>query len=265
VAFLRVRNLEPAARRLAQEATAVLRRRLAVQYRELIRAEGGELYVLDRSDFAIVGLGLSPNRAEELGRQLARITESFAPNGNVTLKLSIGHAGPEVTDEIATLRELAQRALSVAAEQPTSAVVGADSLSLGLASTTELEAALRTLDVAERGDRHLQGHGQRIAQLVSELAWSLGFDAAERASLRVAAHFHDLGKVSLAADVAASSPDALSGVALDDYRGPPRALGRQRLGAVILPGARRVRGERRGTAYQASSDMAPSAKPSTPM
>ena len=218
IAFMRVRNLEPAFRRLASEATAVLRRRLAVQFREVARTEGAELYVLDDSEFALLGAGLSPFRAEELGRQLARITESFAPNGNTTLKLAVGHAGPEVTDEIPTLRELAQRAVGVAAEQATSAVVGADSLSLGLASTTELEAAMRTLAAAERYDRHEPGHGQRVARLSAELAWNLGFDASERATVRLASHFHDIGKVSLPAAVVAVDPATLSDEDLAVYR-----------------------------------------------
>lgn len=217
VAFLHVRNLEPATRRMAAEATTVLRRRLATQYRELTRSEGVELYVLDRSDFALLGVGLSPNRAEELGRQLARITEAFAP-ANQTLKLAIGHAGPEVTDELGTLRELAQRALSVAAEQPTSAVVGADSLSLGLASTTELEAALRTLGMAERDDPNGPGHGMRVARLASELAWTLGFEAAERSAIRLAGHFHDIGKVGLPPDLLTADPETLTGERLAEWR-----------------------------------------------
>lgn len=218
IAFVRVRNLEPASRKLASEATAVLRRRLAAQYREITRAEGAELYVLEHAEFALLGPGLSPFRAEELGRSLARITESFAPNGNTTLKLAVGHAGPEVTDEIPTLRELAQRAVGVAAEQTTSAVVGADSLSLGLASTTELEAAMRTLAAAERIDRHAMGHGQRVARLAAELAWNLGYDASERATVRLAAHFHDIGKVALPPAVAAVDPSRLSAEDLETYR-----------------------------------------------
>ena len=218
IAFVRVRNLEPASRKLASEATAVLRRRLAAQYREITRAEGAELYVLDHAEFALLGPGLSPFRAEELGRHLARITESFAPNGNTTLKLAVGHAGPEVTDEIPTLRELAQRAVGVAAEQTTSAVVGADSLSLGLASTTELEAAMRTLAAAERIDRHGSGHGQRVARLAAELAWNLGYDASERATVRLAAHFHDIGKVALSPAIAGINPDRLGEAELALYR-----------------------------------------------
>jgi HD-GYP domain-containing protein (c-di-GMP phosphodiesterase class II) len=96
-------------------------------------------------------------------------------------------------------------------------VVGADSLSLGLASTTELEAAMRTLAAAERIDRHQLGHGQRVARLAAELAWNLGYDASERAVVRLASHFHDIGKVALPPYVAGADPATLTGEDLNLY------------------------------------------------
>lgn len=202
VAFLRVLHLDTAAHRLANEATVVLRRRLAGQYRELVRTAGAELYALGSNNFALIGVGLSPNRAEYVAHQLARVTESFAPSGHHTLGLAVGHAGPEVATEIATLRELAARALTVAAEGHTSAVVGADSLSLGLASTTELEAALRALQVVERNDQYRPGHGNRVAALAAEIARHMGFEPTERAQVRLAAHVHDIGKIGLPVEAA---------------------------------------------------------------
>jgi len=210
VAFLQIMHFEAATRRLAREARDVLRRRLAVQYRELVRVAGGELYALGDTDFALLGAGLSPNRAEQLGRQLARITESFAPAANQPLRLAMGHAGPEVTTEIASLRELASRALSVAIDQSDSAVVGADSLSLGLAATTELEAALRMVDVVERHDHHRPGHGARVGRLAVEIARHLGLENAERGQVRLAAHLHDVGKIGLPPALLAH-PDRIEG------------------------------------------------------
>lgn len=227
VAFLHVLHFDSAARKLASEATDVLRRRLAVQYRELARVAGAELYVLDRADFALIGVSLSPARAEDLGRQLSRVTESFAPMGSQTLRLAMGHAGPEVTTELATLRELASRALGAATEQAKSAVVGAASLSLGLASTTELEAALRMIDVIERYDRHHPGHSARVARIAAEIARHLGFDGTERAQLRLAAHLHGVGKIGLP-KTALDDPDGLDGEDLEAYRSHPER------GAVAL-------------------------------
>ena len=239
VAYLSVMQFEQAARKLATEATDILRRRLAVQYRELARTAAAELFVIGRADFAIVGTGLSPNRAEHLGRQLARITESFAPAGNQTLRLAMGHAGPEVSSDLSTLRELASRALAVAAEQGKSAVVSADSLSLGLASTTELEAAMRVLDVVERADRHHPGHGERVARVASELARALGFEGAERAQIRLAAHLHDIGKVGLPTS-ALADPEELESADIDAYRSHPGRSGaflRASAGPVVAAAA----------------------------
>jgi HD-GYP domain-containing protein (c-di-GMP phosphodiesterase class II) len=197
VVFLRVLEFEQASRRLALEATAVLRRRLAMQYGELVRTSGGELFALGLSDYAVLTTGLSPAGTEQLGDQLIRITESFAPTGSHTLRLAVGHAGPEVASEVGTLKELAWRALGVASEQTVSTVVGADSLSLGLASTTELEALLRMLEAVEAVDPRTAGRGARIGLLTAELARHLGFDAQERARMRLAAHLHDVGLIGL--------------------------------------------------------------------
>jgi hypothetical protein len=221
IAFLHVLNLDGATRKLASEATEILRRRIAVQYRELARVVGAELFALGSSDFAIVGASVSPNRLEQLGRNFIRITESFAPVGNQTLRLALGHAGPEVTTELSTLRELASRALGVAAEQGKSAIVSADSLSLGLASTTELEAAMRVVELIEHGGPLPPGHGLRVARVAAELARHIGFENAERAQIRLAAHLHDIGKVGLPAAAVHADPETLEGELAEAYRSHP--------------------------------------------
>lgn len=196
LAFLKVMNLD-AGLRMSDEALALLRRRLALQYLGLARMLDAELFVLKENEFAMVTLGLSPDRTENLAHQMIRVTESFAPSGAQPLTLAVGHAGPEVANEMATLRELASRAAIVAAEAGKSRVVGADSLSLGLAATTELEAALRILEVIERGDAYEPGHGARVASLAHDIARHLGFDPSERTQVRLAAHLSDIGKIGL--------------------------------------------------------------------
>ena len=199
LAFLRVMNLD-AGLRMSADAVALLRRRLGLQYLALARMVGAELFALKDNEFALLAAGLTPEKADELARRMARVTESFAPSGAQPLTLAVGHAGAEVATEMATLRELASRACAVASEAPASRAVGADSLSLGLAATTELEAALRIIEVIERSGAHEPGHGARVAALAHELARQLGFDPTERTQIRLAAHLADIGKIGLPAE-----------------------------------------------------------------
>jgi HD-GYP domain-containing protein (c-di-GMP phosphodiesterase class II) len=219
LAFLKVLNLDRAVR-MSPEAVALLRRRLALQYLALARMMEAELYVLRDNEFAVVALGLSPNRTETLAQQLARVTESFAPSGAQPLALAVGHAGPEVAMELATLRELASRAAVVAAEAGSSRVVGADSLSLGVAATTELEAALRIIEVVERRDAYDAGHAARVASLAHDIARQLGFEPGERTQVRLAGHLADIGKIGLPPR-AMGDPEKMTQVQTELYRSHP--------------------------------------------
>ena len=219
LAFLKVLNLDGPLR-ISPEAVALLRRRLALQYLALARMMEAELYVLRDDEFALIALGLSPNRTESLAHQLARVTESFAPSGAQPLTLAVGHAGPEVAPELPTLRELASRAALVAAESGTSRVVGADSLSLGVAATTELEAALRILEVIERSDAYEPGHGARVAALASDIARQLGFEPGERTQVRLAGHLADIGKIGLPPR-AQGDPERMTPVQVQMYQSHP--------------------------------------------
>lgn len=203
VAFARVLRFEHAARRLSAAGADLVRRRLALQYQQIARAHDVELFALGSADFGLLSETLSPHRAERLGLAMAEVTETFAPAGNRTLCLALGHAGPEVTTEPTLLRELAQRALVVAAAQPHSAVVGAEALSLGVSSTTELETAIRLLDFVERHDGHAPGHGARVAETAAALGRVLGVEGPARSQLPLAAHRHDIGKVGLPVDAMA--------------------------------------------------------------
>ena len=196
LAYMKILNLDTNLR-MSPEGLALLRRRLALQYLALARTLGADLYALNDNQFAIVAVGLPAERTEHLARQMSRVTESFAPSGTQPLALAVGHAGPEVATEMGTLRELALRASVVAAEARVSRVVSAASLSLGLAATTELEAALRIIEVIERGDIYEPGHGARMASLAHDVARQLGFEPSERAQVRLAAHLADIGKIGL--------------------------------------------------------------------
>jgi HD-GYP domain-containing protein (c-di-GMP phosphodiesterase class II) len=204
----RILHLDETARRLSPAATALLRRRLGARYRELARSYGVELFTVSQSEFALVGEALSPHGAEALGRWMAQATETFAPSGSRTLALALGHAGSELTAELATLRELAQRALVVAAAAGRSSVVGAESLALGVSSTTELEAATRLVAHVEQHDGHAPGHGARTAAAAAAIARELGFEGPARTRVRLAAHLHDIGKIGLPVAALSGAPDA---------------------------------------------------------
>lgn len=227
VGFVRVLNLVEQGRQLSEEALVLLRRRLAVQFRHLSQAQSVELFALSSTDFGLIGPTLTPHRAEYLGIGMARVAETFAPTGGYTLALAMGHAGAEVSQDPKSLRELAQRALDVAATEKESAVVSAETLSLDGSSTTELEAAIRVLALVEQHDSYPPGHGSRVASHASELARHLGYEGPARVRVQLAAYLHDIGKISLPPEAIAGpipGGDDLSEELLAAYRSHP-ALG----------------------------------------
>lgn len=221
VGFLRVVNFDDAARRLSVEAISVLRRRLAAQYRELCRMMGAELFGLATAEYAFVGPRMSPQTGQELGWGLVGITETFSPSGSNALALAVGHAGPEVASEVSTLRELAHRALLLAGSQRESTVVSADDLSRSLASSTELEAALKLVEAVERADPASAAHGARTASLAADIAQVMGFDGPERTQIRLAAHLHDIGLIRLPPEALGRAPEELDDVLAGDLRRHP--------------------------------------------
>lgn len=220
IGFVRVLNLVDLSQRLSHEAVVLLRRRLAVQFRHMAQLYDVELFALSDTDFALVSSTLSPSPAEQLGRQMARVTGNFAPTGVDTLGLAMGHAGPEVGQDPKRLAELAHRALEVAASEEAGAVVSADTLSLDGSSTTELETATRILGLVEHHGRFPPGHGARVAAHVGEIARALGYEGTARTRLQLAAHLHDVGMIGLPAE-AVAGPQGLSGAALEAYRQHP--------------------------------------------
>lgn len=226
VGYVRVVNYDEAARRLSTEARNLLQRRLSAQFREIGRLFDAELFSCSPTLFAFVARQLPSEQARELGRLLVRAAETFAPSGSRQLTVAVGHAGPEVTAEISAVRELAQRAMELASTGSDSVVLSADDLSRTLAATTELEVLLRMVDAVEHHRAEGPGRGRRVAELAARLAQQLGFDGLERSQIRLAAHLHEIGKLSLDVDVAA--PDQLAGDDLEAYRGYPA------LGAEVL-------------------------------
>lgn len=203
IGFVRVTNYDDSVRRLSDEATNLLRRRLAAQLREIGRMYDAEVYSWSPSMFTFVSTRLRSTAAEELGRLLIRAAETFAPSGGRPLTVAVGHAGVEVTSEVSAVRELAQRAMELASTSNDSAVLSADDLSRTLAATTELEVLLRMVAVVER-QSGAEGRGARVGQLAATLAQHLGFDGLERSKIRLAGHLHEIGKISLEQEVIAA-------------------------------------------------------------
>ncbi|HVL99735.1 MAG TPA: HD domain-containing phosphohydrolase [Egibacteraceae bacterium] len=220
IAFLRLLHLPGTEQRAAADATLLVRRRLAVAFRQLAERFAVELFTLGPADHAVLGMDLAPDSAEELGLRLGRVARRFAPNGYHPLALAMGHAGAEAAAQVATVRELAHRALEVAAADKDGGVVAADTLSLGVSSTTELEAALRMLAHVERHDAYPPGHGERVAELAGELAWRLGYDGQRRTRIQLAALLHDVGKIAVAPEAIAGAGDH-DGPLAEAYRSHP--------------------------------------------
>lgn len=220
IGFLKVLNYEHASRRLATEATDILRRRLAMQYAEIARENAVELFALGPADFAFLAPDMGAAEVPYFGQELTRVTEAYAPTVHGSLGLAVGHAGPELSSDLPSLRELAQRAVALAAVQEDSVVIGAEELSRTLTSTTELEVALRMLQAIERQDPAGGSHGARVAVHAAELAQRLGFEGHDRAQIRFAAHLHDIGKIGLPVG-AMHEHDAMTDEERDAYRTHP--------------------------------------------
>lgn len=220
IGFVRVQNHDEAIRRLSSEAGDLLRRRLSSQLREICRLYGARLFSCSPTLYAFVAPALSSEAARAMGVLLARAAESFAPSGGRHLRLAIGHAGPEVTAEVSAVRELAQRAMELASTGTESVVLSADDLSRTLAATTELEVLLRMVEVVEQQRPGSAGRGARVAEIAGRLAQHLGFEGIERSQIRLAAHLHEIGKISLPPELLAD-PEQLDADQLAGYRRYP--------------------------------------------
>jgi GGDEF domain-containing protein len=217
VGFIRILNLAQIDGGASRDAVRLVRKRVAVAFRSLAVAFDVEFFSLDVAELAIVSESLASTRTVLLGERLARVVRDFAPNGT-PLQIALGHAGPEVSTDVTVIRQLAERAVDVAALEGSSTVISAETLSLGVSSTTELEAALRVLAYVEE-QAGCSGDGEQVAEIATELAWELGFEGVARTAIQLAAHLRDVGKASL--PVAALVDAGLTDELLETYRGHP--------------------------------------------
>lgn len=200
--------------RLGAEAHVLLHRRIAMGIRLLCQPLG-ELFDNGGGTFVLLAPRLSIEAAERLGRSLAEVVGGYSPDGHAPLTVAVGHAGPECSSDLSTLRELAGRAESAACQEDHSAVLGAGELVGPLATATELEVTLRLAELA--GERVDGVPRQEIAAVASEIAIRLGFEGRERVLVRFCAEVADIG-AALSTDPAAYGE--LGARVLDATAGP---------------------------------------------
>ncbi len=178
--------------RLSVEAHALLHRRIAIAFRAVCHPHG-DLYDLGEGSFLLLAQRLPVHEAERTARHLIEIVEAYVPDAHAPLTVAIGHAGPECSNDLATLRELAGRAESAAAIDERSAVLGAGELVGPLATATELEVTLRLADLA---DARCDGPSRdEVAKVASDLAARLGFEGREQLLVRFCARVAHIGAV----------------------------------------------------------------------
>lgn len=178
--------------RLGADAHAILHRRLALGLK-LLCAGMGDIYDLGDGSFVLLANALDVPGAEQLGRRMAEVVESYMPDGHLPLTVAVGHAGPECSFDPGTLRELAARAELAALQEERSAVLGAGELVRSLATTTELEVTLR---LAEMAANMSDGPAaEAVAATASAIATRLGFEGRDRMLVRFCAMTASVGAV----------------------------------------------------------------------
>ena len=105
--FLTVANPDESVKGLDKEALDLVRRRVAALFLSVTHRFDAELFTLTDTSYAYLARGMTMKSASEMGQQLVRIASTFAPLGAESMKLAVGHAGPEVASELRTLRDLA--------------------------------------------------------------------------------------------------------------------------------------------------------------
>jgi putative nucleotidyltransferase with HDIG domain len=85
---------------------------------------------------------------------------------------------------------------------------------------------MSTVDVAtsmsEMRDPYTAGHQRRVAEIAVAIGAELGFDARRQEGLRVAGHLHDIGKITIPAEIL-SKPGKLSALEFQLIQGHSRA------------------------------------------
>jgi HD-GYP domain-containing protein (c-di-GMP phosphodiesterase class II) len=221
IALIKLLNLPATPRDLSHEGLAALRRRIAAQFLHLAQRVDAQIYALGATEFGLLGASLSPNDADRVARGMKSLAETFVPSGIQPLGLAFGHAGPEVATETRLLLELAQRALDVACQDRQGGIVSAELLALGMASATELQSTMQVLGAMELLTHQPAGHGERVAQMATLLAAELGYEGPAQMRIRLAAHFHEIGRAGLPR-TALEDPATLTGEVLELHRSHPQ-------------------------------------------
>ncbi len=205
---------DPGRMRMSAEAATLLHRRLAALFKQICQGHG-DLFDLGEGSFVLLAPGMTGEEAVQLGDALIDVVQSYTPDSHMPLLLAIGHAGPESSHDLPTLRELAGRAEATAAKEERSSVLGAGELAGPLATATELEVTLRLARLAE--DRSGGPARDQVASVASDLAARLGFEGEERLLVRFCAHVADVG------------------LALGITDGDPQEIGARLVGATAGP------------------------------
>lgn len=217
LAFVRVIGLDDSMRRMSVDARDLLRRRLSLQIDEMCRSRYADVFSTGAAEFAVVSETLTLPEFESLGAELMEVTAGFSPDRSSLLALAFGHAGPEATSYVETLRELALRGMELAAENPEQGVVGAERLALTLAASTELDSTMRAIAIVEARDAYPPSHGERVAQHAVAIAEAIGISERELTKVRLAARLHDVGKLGLTDEAAGATADKVSAELQDEY------------------------------------------------
>ncbi len=202
--------------RLGVDAQTLLHRRIATAIRLLCNGLG-DLYDTGEGGFLLIAGGLEVAGVEQLGRSMSETVEAYMPDGHVPLAVAVGHAGPECSVDLATLRELAGRAESAARQEERSVVLGAGELVRPLATATELEVTLKLAELAAERDGAVARDD--VVAMANDIAFRLGFEGRERSLVRFCAAVADIG-AAVAGEASGSHNAEVAAVLLGATAGP---------------------------------------------
>jgi HD-GYP domain-containing protein (c-di-GMP phosphodiesterase class II) len=221
LAYVRLLGLEDATRRLSVEARDLLRRRIALQCEQVCRSRDAHIFTTAPGEFAVLADDVAVVDFERLGRELIDVVHGYSPDRSAPLRLAVGHAGPEATSSTESLRELALLGVEMAVTLNDGSIVGADRLTQSMAATTELGTMMRAITLVEERDPSPGSHGDRVCRTAVSLAEAMGLGARALVRLRLAARFHDVGKIDLDDAAMTGDEETLSGEALLGYQAHP--------------------------------------------
>lgn len=220
IGFIRVANRREAFGRLDRHAMDLVRRRLVLQFQNVLAGQNIELFQMEDLEFAFISTTMTLKDAEIVGKALIQVARGFAPSGAAPLELAVGHAGPEVANEPRTLRELALRAVE-AAQAHGGGVLSGDELALSEANSTENDAVTEMASWVDERRFGSSSHHSQVAQIAVAVGREIGIDGIDLIRLRLAASIHDIGMIGLGEDIIGTNPAELSGEQLERYRSHP--------------------------------------------